>query len=242
MGNRFLQRSYQKEEMDDFDSRGEIISKTLGELDFINHWLGGYAVTRGGFNKLIDGTQPGELTIADIGCGGGDTLIRIKKWADHRGIRVKLIGIDANANIITEAAGHMKDIENKELIHGNIFNTDLSGQKIDIVNCTLLVHHFTDDELVKFFRIMAGIARLGIIINDLHRHWLAYHSIRILTRLFSGSSMVIHDAPLSVLRAFKRKELEAILNSAGLNNYQLRWKWAFRWQVVIKTSNNEHTP
>lgn len=224
--------------MDDFDCKGDIISKTLKELDVINKWLGGYAVTGEGFRRLVNGKSFVELTVADIGCGGGDTLIRIKRWADEMGIKVKLIGIDANTNIIAEAADNMKDIGNKKLIHGNIFNTDLSRYNPDIINCTLLIHHFTDEELIDFLRKASGNASLGIIVNDLHRHWFAFHSIRILTRIFSGSSMVINDAPLSVLRAFKRKELEAILRLAGLNDYSLRWRWAFRWQLVIRTGNN----
>jgi hypothetical protein len=45
--------------------------------------------------------------------------------------------------------------------------------------------------------------------------------------------MVKYDAPLSVQRAFKRNELELILEKAGIMNYKLRWKWAFRWQLII---------
>jgi hypothetical protein len=74
--------------------------------------------------------------------------------------------------------------------------------------------------------------RIGIVINDIHRHWLAYYSIKLLTRLFSKSAMVKFDAPLSVLRAFSRQELSDILHQAGIRHFQLSWKWAFRWQAV----------
>lgn len=74
---------------------------------------------------------------------------------------------------------------------------------------------------------------LGIVINDLHRHPFAYHSIKILTRLFSKSSMVKYDAPLSVQRAFTKKELVRLMENAGIEHYKIKWKWAFRWQIVI---------
>jgi hypothetical protein len=45
--------------------------------------------------------------------------------------------------------------------------------------------------------------------------------------------MVKNDAPLSVLRAFSRDDLNTILTNAGIKNYQIRWRWAFRWQVIV---------
>jgi hypothetical protein len=45
--------------------------------------------------------------------------------------------------------------------------------------------------------------------------------------------MVKYDAPLSVLRAFSREELSNILRSAGIENFTIKWKWAFRWQVIV---------
>ncbi|WP_431211923.1 hypothetical protein ACQ86N_40085 [Puia sp. P3] len=77
-------------------------------------------------------------------------------------------------------------------------------------------------------------AGTGWFINDLHRHPLAWGSIRLLTRLFSGSYLVKNDAPLSVLRGFSRSEWQRILQAAGIGGYTLRWKWAFRWLVVRK--------
>jgi hypothetical protein len=83
------------------------------------------------------------------------------------------------------------------------------------------------------FRWMHENSRSGFFINDLHRHPLAYHSIRLLTCFFSKSYLVKHDAPLSVLRGFKKKEMEELLNSAGIQHYKIQWKWAFRWLVIV---------
>jgi hypothetical protein len=46
--------------------------------------------------------------------------------------------------------------------------------------------------------------------------------------------MVKHDAPLSVLRAFTKRELVEILEKAGLIDYRIKWRWAFRWQVIAR--------
>ena len=76
-------------------------------------------------------------------------------------------------------------------------------------------------------------AQVAVIINDLHRHWLAYHSIKWLTRLLGGSYLVRHDAPMSVARAFRRADWVALLARAGITAYELRWRWAFRWQLLL---------
>ena len=71
-----------------------------------------------------------------------------------------------------------------------------------------------------------------MVINDLHRHPLAYYSIRLLTQLFSKSPMVKNDGPLSVLRSFQRKELSYLIKTTGFHSFEIEWKWAFRWRVI----------
>ncbi|HZK64528.1 MAG TPA: SAM-dependent methyltransferase, partial [Puia sp.] len=58
-------------------------------------------------------------------------------------------------------------------------------------------------------------------------------AIRILTALFSRSYLVKNDAPLSVLRGFKKNDLVAILDKAGIRDYSIRWQWAFRWLIIV---------
>ena len=74
----------------------------------------------------------------------------------------------------------------------------------------------------------------SIVISDLHRHWLAYWSIRLLTALFSRSAAVGHDGPLSVRKGFRKSDLEDILAAANIRQAWIRWRWAFRWVVVIE--------
>jgi len=45
--------------------------------------------------------------------------------------------------------------------------------------------------------------------------------------------MVRHDGKLSVKKSFLKKELQNYLKLAGLINYQISWKWAFRYQVIV---------
>jgi hypothetical protein len=103
----------------------------------------------------------------------------------------------------------------------------------DIIFTSLFCHHLSESDLVSLFRRMKTEARTGFFINDLHRHPLAYYSIRWITRLFSRSYLVKNDAPLSVRRGFSRSELISLLEAAGITNYSIRWRWAFRWLVIV---------
>jgi 2-polyprenyl-3-methyl-5-hydroxy-6-metoxy-1,4-benzoquinol methylase len=229
------ERSSEPEIMDDLNCKGQVVEQTLRELDVINRMLGGNDVTIDGIERLLeDRSGTVNLTLADIGCGSGDMCIRISKWARTRGLDIQVTGIDANPNIINYAIENCRGTDSLRLEVMDVLGSEFSGMKWDIVVATLFMHHFTQSKLVRLFQTLNSQTRIGFVINDIHRHFLAYYSIRFLTRLFSRSAMVRYDAPLSVRRAFRRKELEEILGMAGISQYTIRWKWAFRWQVIVR--------
>lgn len=237
--SRFVTRSHAPEIMDDLQCAGEVVHQTLRELDFINHWLGGNQVTLKGLRLLMKDQNKNEsLHIADLGCGSGEMLKLIHQQLKTSYPAIQLTGIDANPNIIAFAEKHCAGVANIHFKASDIFNPDFQKHVFDIVIATLFLHHFTHDQLVNVFRTLKTQARIGIVVNDLHRHPLAYYPIKILTRLFSRSAMVKYDAPLSVLRGFSKAEIQQILREAAIERYTLRWRWAFRWQLIIHTYEN----
>ena len=230
--SRFSQRSYEEELMDDLASSEEVIHQTLRELETINRFLGGNQVTTNSLEKLLNNRQR-EISIADLGCGGGDMLKLVAKWANRKGLNVKMIGYDANPNIIKFAKENCRAFPNIKFEVQDIFSVEFKAKEFDIILCTLFAHHFHEDALTSVFKQFKKQTKLGVVINDLHRHWFAYHSIKILTKFFSKSEMVQYDGPLSVLRSFSRNDLKQIMKKAQINQYELRWMWAFRWQLIF---------
>ncbi|AEL25538.1 methyltransferase domain-containing protein [Cyclobacterium marinum] len=231
--NKFLQRSEEKELMDDLDCGGWMVAQTLKELRTINKLLGGNKVTTSGLKELMNSSKNDSFTLADLGCGGGDMAIHIKKWAIKNRIKLEILGVDANPNIIEFARERAKE-ENLaiDFVEANVFDPEFLKNPVDIQTCTLFTHHFTSEELVEILKNLKRQSKLGFVINDLHRHFIAYYSIKWLTQIFSKSRMVKNDAPVSVLRSFTKEDWEDILKASGIVHYKISWHWAFRWQVI----------
>lgn len=225
----FKSRSYQKELLDGEGIPFPAIAQTMRELNTINTLLGGHAITIEGFKLLAK--EKKEITVCEIGCGGGDNLVAIVKYCQEKQIKVHCIGIDYNSECIAFAKQNEHLKENTDFICSDYAQVYFENNP-DIIFSSLFCHHFTDEALIFQIKWMKQNAGLGFFINDLHRHWLAYYLIKILTHLFSKSYLVKNDACLSVARGFHKTDWQYIFSKAGITNYQIRWKWAFRYLIV----------
>ena len=225
----FKHRSNKKELLDG-DSIPELdLFQNLKELDRINFLLGGYAITFSALKKIMN---KGKIyTLVDIGCGGGDTLKRINIWRRSKGYHMNLYGIDLKSTCVDYALINKPDDQLK-FICDDYRNVNKHLKVTDIIHACLFCHHLTEDEIVGLI-LFAQRNKCTLLINDLQRHPIAYYAIKILTNLFSNSYLVKNDAQLSVLRGFKKKEWLAIISKAGVTNYSITYKWAFRYEVIV---------
>lgn len=228
----FKQRSYKKELLDRDDIPFADIKRNMQELDFINRRLGGHDITLDGIVALIKEAPVfnKQLTIIEIGCGGGDNLRAIKQWAAQVKFPVQLLGIDINEECITYAKSGERN-SGISFLHSDYKLLQIENRP-HIIFSSLFCHHFSDEELVFQLSWMQQNSSLGFFINDLHRHPLAYYSIKFLTTVFSKSYLVKNDAPLSVQRGFKKADWKRLFAAAQIEQYCCRWRWAFRWLVT----------
>lgn len=224
----FKERSNEPEIMDDLSISGEIIGKTLREISSINHLLGGNSISMQVFRKMVKGRK--SVKLVDLGCGSGDIMVLMADHCRKNGIEASFVGIDANPYIVEYAQQNTAAYPEITYECVDVLDENFSTKGFDIVHCCLFLHHFTNEQLEHLLGIFQ-LAEAQVIINDLHRHSLAYWSIKILTTVFSRSYMVRYDAAVSVKRGFKKGELVELLARLKITNYSLRWKWAFRWQV-----------
>lgn len=225
-------RTYSKELLDDDEVPMADIKRNLAELNIINKYLGGHRVTLYGMQTMLKHIEVKKsITVCEIGCGGGDNLLAIAKWCRVHNVNVNFIGVDVKPACIAYASEQCKALD-AIWITGDYIQQDFTRQKPDIIFSSLFCHHFKEDDLVGMLQWMQVNASAGFFINDLQRHPMAYHSIKWLTKLFSKSYLVKNDAPLSVARGFTKNEWKQLLAWAGISQYSLQWKWAFRYLIT----------
>ena len=211
---------YSKEEYED----------CLTKLDQIGRWLGGDRATFVAMQKI----NPSPRSILDVGCGGGEFTIRLAQQYP----KACIVGIDLNPQAIEFAKKRLALTQNPptNLIFKIQNQKQLEEDKsYDVVMTTLVCHHMTDDELVEFLKQACRIAKQRVILNDLHRHAIAYYFFKVASPLFFRNRLVQHDGLVSIKRSFDRKEWVRALEQTGLapSQYNISWHWAFRWIVEI---------
>lgn len=224
----FKHRSYKKELLDGDSIPDVDLYQNLKELNTINKLLGGYNISFNALKKVL--VKNKMYVIADIGCGGGDTLKQIQLWNIKHNYLLNLVGIDLKQTCINYStqnnnAGIQFICDDYKTILNYI-------PKVDIIHACLFCHHLTEVEIIDLIKFCKSNS-ITLIINDLERNPIAYYAIKFLTQLFSKSYLVKNDAPLSVLRGFKKKEWKEIINQSLVKKYSINYKWAFRHEVIV---------
>jgi ubiquinone/menaquinone biosynthesis C-methylase UbiE len=220
-------RQYIHELMDDPAVDEASHHQALRELSVINRWLGGDRVSRRGVERFLQHIPSDRpVSVLDVGAGGSD----LSRALAPLGRRFDITALDLNARAgdFVRKLGHPVQV-----VVGSAHALPFDEQTFDIAHASLFLHHCTDDQARALLENLSRIARYGIIINDLHRHTIAYASISLLTRLFSRSALVRYDAPASVLRGFLRRELVVLFPARLHTALSISWHWPFRWCASV---------
>jgi SAM-dependent methyltransferase len=161
------------------------------------------------------------LRVVDVGCGYGDMLRMIGVWADRRGIAVELTGVDLNPDAIRAAREATRSAQRIEWLVGDALGGTTNGD-IDVVISSLMTHHLSDSQIVRFLSWMENTAQRGWFINDLHRQIVPYHFFRIVARFTRWHPFVKHDGPVSILRSFLPEDWRDLCAAAGVATEKAR--------------------
>ena len=178
---------------------------------------------------------PKQSTILDIGCGGGLFLLNLSKHFPD----MPMHGVDISADAIHLAKQKLSLWQKKDLARDVSFQLqpqpDLSSikQRFDILLATLVFHHVDEDELITFLQGAYQNANRAVIINDLHRHWIAEWFYACVSPFLLRNRLITHDGLISIRRGFTRRELELLLSKANIQNYDIKWSFPFRWRVIM---------
>ena len=221
--------------MDDPDVHGPALRTALRDLRWINRLLGGLRATRGILRPLFK--RRSHLEILDVGSGTGDYLADLAGLGSRYRTRLRAVGVDLNPVTVGHGRAWLDTVLRPQLRSrvrleiGNALDLPYPDNAFDVVHAALFLHHFHGPQALALLREMDRVSRLGIVVNDLHRHPLAYAGIWMLSRAAQCSPMVQHDGPLSVRRGFRKEDLRHLAKRVPLPDPALRWHWAFRWTL-----------
>ncbi len=189
----------------------------LRDLAAVNRVTLAYRPTLNWLRRLAarQGPSAGPLHIVDVGCGQGDMLRQVARWAARSGVAVRLTGIDLNPYAARAAAEQTSGALPIAWLTGDAFSYSPPGG-IDVVVSSLFTHHLPDAVLVQFLAWMERHARRGWFINDLHRGATPFYLFRLLAGAARWHPFVRHDGPVSIRRSFSVDDWQQYLALAGL--------------------------
>ncbi|NAS13179.1 methyltransferase domain-containing protein [Poritiphilus flavus] len=232
----FVQRTLQKELMDDPKVPAGELKLVLKDIDFANRALGGNRITIKALQRLFKAYPERSYSILDAGCGDGTMMRLIATFCRNQKIEVQLTGWDLSETAVTQGKRSSKDFPEINLVAADILKHPCPPKTFDFVITTLTMHHFEDDQLELLLKRLTDLARKGVVINDLHRNRLAYALFKGFSSIFIRTRIARHDGLVSIRRGFRRKELERLSANFPEMDHKIQWKWAFRWLWILSFS------
>lgn len=214
------------EYMDEPECDAARLANTYRDFDRINTALSGWRTlyTRHIFPILREaGTG---ATVLDVGCGGGDVLRRLARWAQQDGLSPCFVGADPDLRAIQHARGEHTPA-NLRFVRATAGELVAAEERFDVVLSNHVLHHLTDGEVAALCDDSMGLATRLAIHADIHRHPLAYAGFPLIGGWFRDS-YILEDGLRSIRRAFTPDELRRL----APDGWQVRTAFPFRLNLV----------
>jgi 2-polyprenyl-3-methyl-5-hydroxy-6-metoxy-1,4-benzoquinol methylase len=203
--------------------------RALVGLARINAWSGVSGTLWHPIRRVLKTSDSRPVRILDIGSGGGDVAIRLWRRAQAAGHSVEVNGWDKSDDAVKYATAQAA--RSRANVH--FFQRDVLAaaweDTYDVVVSSLFLHHFDDQATVLLLERMRCASRRLVLVSDLLRSFSGLILAVAGTRLLSASPIVRADGPLSVRRAFTRREIHMLAERAGLKGAKIAWRWPFRF-------------
>ena len=206
---------------------------TLADLDRLNAWFGGYALTLSRIRRVAARLPPGRrLVVADVGGGRGDLAVHVARWARRAGRPVRVLVLDTDAATLALARRRTAAYPEITVVQADATALPLREGAADVVVAALTLHHLDPDAAAACLAEMRAAAPLAVV-NDLLRTRTSLALVWLATRLLWLHPVSRHDGPLSVRRAYSPGELAVLAEKAGGRARIRRYSWLGRLVAEI---------
>lgn len=209
-------RSDRPELMDAPVNDPDELAANFRDIERVNRLLGGTSIVLRHLPALLPAVIDRPVTVLDLATGSADIPLAVLRWAQRRGLDLRVIASDCSTEILDVARLRVAGVPEISLARFDARQVPMSDREVDIVLCSLALHHFAPADAVQVLREMHRLGRQGFILNDLRRDRLGYAAAWLASRVTTRNRLTRHDAPLSVHRAYTPAELRDLLDLAGV--------------------------
>lgn len=202
------------------------LARNLADIAFANRWLGGIAPIRREVRRR------GARTILDVGSGSADVPLALVRDGQRRGIDLRATCLDRSAAMLEIARQRCAGDERLSFVCGDGERLPFGDGAFDVVTSTLALHHFEPPAARALLRELRRVARLTPIVGDLVRSRTALAATWLYVHATTRNRLTLHDAPLSVRRAYEPAEALALARDAGWRAPSVRREPFFRMTLV----------
>lgn len=204
------------------------LRRDLERLRQLNRWFGSYRLISAFMRRWI---VPGaHMRVVDLATGSGDIPRLLVDHARRIGAQIEIDAVDQQPATLEIAGSLSTDYPEISYHAANILEWD-RAQGFDIALCSLVIHHFSDDDAVKVLRRCRDLSKRFVLVSDLRRGFLLNGGVYMLTALVFREPMTRFDARLSAERAFSFSEMHELAIQAGWKNFSHK-KFRFGRQAV----------
>ncbi len=214
--------------MDDPAADRVRLDRTYAQFDRVNRLVSGW---RGLYRTWIrPALIGGARSLVDVGCGGGDILRHLARWASTDGLALDLTGIDPDPRALHFARQHAPSASPIAYRQTTLEALATDAHEFDIVISNHVLHHLSDDAVQDFLAASRRVARLQALHADLHRSPFAARAFGLLAPVFP-SSFIVDDGRISLRRAFTSEELRALAPAGWHVETRFPARLVVRWSA-----------
>jgi SAM-dependent methyltransferase len=201
--------------------------RSIGDVTRSNRWLGGLRAAVAAFRDVLP-TLGTDATLLDVGTGLGDIPQGAASAARSAGCAMTVIGVDEAFSLLDASRSRIQ-----LPVCANALALPFRDHAIDVVMCTLVLHHFEDRDAERLLREMTRVSRRAVIVSDLRRSWVAAIGFWLVSFPMRFDPVTRHDGVVSVLRGFTAPDLRRLVRAAtGVEpvvRRRLGWRLTARW-------------
>ena len=192
------------------------LERDLKNLRDLNRWFGSYALISMFLSRWI---KPGAiLRVIDLATGSADIPRFIAEYGRKIGAHLQIDALDRQSATLEIARKLSADYPEISFVEGSILDWN-PVEQYDLVFCTLVLHHFSEEDAVRVLKRCRELSRKFVLASDLRRGFLLTAGVWFLTEFVFREPMTKYDGRLSAARSFSFSEMRQLAKDAGWRNF-----------------------